>query len=233
MSEFTRQELDFLDFVRRHTDEIDMEWAEVARGDVKVADVVLPLFERLGADLGEASATVGAYSTDFVSFVRARNGSVTTRMASLWQVAQNSGYRMPENYFTGSFPTHSFNAQACREGTTNLLLINTGFERMMIESARLLFAIHQRLSPDKVERWPEPTWWSVRSQDELLDNFAELLASFIRSAEPDAFYLDEGLFPFEPDRELPAVSARAAGQDFARAHELGQLALGQRDAFAV
>lgn len=227
MSVFSAKEADFLSFVRRHSDELDAEWAEIAQGSLDINQIVSPLYERLSIDSDQAQGLASAYSSDFVSYVRSRNGDVDAKMRSLSALAARAGMEIDDRFFAGRFPTHSFNAQAVREGDTFLLLVHTGFERLMIESSRLIFAIHHKLAPARVERWaPEPSWWATAGLDQLLDNLADLLASFIVDPEPVPRYLDEDEFPFEPERELPAFAAGAAGQDFALAHELGHFVLG-------
>lgn len=226
MTTFNAQEADFIEYVRRHTSAFDDEWSEIADGSFDIASIVSPLYDRLETDADKAQAMIAAFSSDFVSYVRSRNGDIGKKLAALEALATRSGSRIDEPFFAGRFPTHSFNAQAVREGETVLLLVHTGFDRLMIEAARLLFAIHDKLAPAKVERWPEPSWWSRTNLERLLDNLADLLASFIRDSEPSPEYLDTDEFPFEPEKELPAFTAGMAGQDFAMAHELGHLALG-------
>lgn len=185
MNTFNAQEADFIEYVRRHTSAFDDEWSEIADGSFDIASIVSPLYDRLETDGDKAQAMIAAFSSDFVSYVRSRNGDIGKKLAG-----------------------------------------HTGFDRLMIEAARLLFAIHDKLAPAKVERWPEPSWWSRTNLERLLDNLADLLASFIRDSEPSPEYLDTDEFPFEPEKELPAFTAGMAGQDFAMAHELGHLALG-------
>jgi len=126
MTVFSVKEADFLTFVRRHTDDLDVEWAEIAEGTIDMAQIVGPLYERLSVDADAADRVVRSYSSDFVSYVRSRNGDVNLKMQKLSDFAARSGIEIEDCFFAGRFPTHSFNAQALREGDTFLLLVHTG-----------------------------------------------------------------------------------------------------------
>lgn len=230
MVEESPEEADFIAFVRAQSSDLDDEWAEIAEGRFSMAEIVDPLFARLEMEKAEADALSADFAEGFAGYVRTKNRDIANRMRHLTDIAAEQGHGSPGRYFAGRFPTHSFNAQACRQGRTQLLLIHTGFERLLVEGARLLFAIHDKIGPVRVERWPEPSWWAGASVEELVNNFADLLASYVADAEPYPFYLDADLYPFEPENELPAFSAAAAAQDFALAHELGHILKGHLDA---
>lgn len=232
MVEASPEELDFIAFVRAQSSDLDEEWAEIAEGRFDMGEIVDPLFARLEMEKGEAEALTADFSDGFIGYVRTKNRDIANRMRHLASLAVKKGHPEPGRYFAGRYPTHSFNAQACRAGSTQLLLIHTGFERLLVEGARLLFAIHDKIAPAKVERWPEPSWYADASLEGLLGNFADLLASYVADAEPYPFYLDADLYPFEPKHELPAFSAASAAQDFALAHELGHVLKGHLDSVA-
>lgn len=222
-------ERDFVTFVTSQSDELWDEWQEIISGEFDVSTITDPIYENLDGDPTKAQALARAYGGDFLSFIRAHNEDVASRMRYLIKEAAKNGFMPSVSLYSGCYPTHCFNAQARIEGKTRLILVHTGFERMLIDGARLLFAIHDKIITEKVERWPEPSWWSRTSIDELTDRFAELMVSFIKNVDPDPVYLNEDDYPFEPEKELPAFSAASSGKDFALCHELGHVFSGHLD----
>lgn len=184
-------ERDFVEFIRDQSDSLDVGWAEIMDRSLDIRAIIEPIFERVGGDASEAQALGDQYTSSFLGYIRSQNSDIGKWTQSLIIQAVAEGHAPPGSLYAGRYPTHSFNAQAQFVRETRLILIHTGFKRLLIEDTRLLLAIHDKLVPEKVERWPEPSWSAAVTLEDLIEQLSELLVSLVADAEPEPIYLDE------------------------------------------